>query len=159
MTVFDQARAWLEQDPDPETRAELEALIARDDEAALSDRFSGTLEFGTAGLRGLLGAGPNRMNRVTVSRATVGFCAWLKQCLTDVDARGICVGRDARPNSDVFERDVIEIATAAGIPVFQFSGVVPTPVLAFAVLHLRAAGGVMITSSVAPVLPFESTIV
>jgi phosphomannomutase len=147
LTLVDEARAWVARDPDPETRRELEALIARDDEAALQERFSGALQFGTAGLRGLLGAGPSRMNRVTVSRATAGFCAWLKQRVPDVETRGICVARDARPNSNVFERDVIEVATAAGIPVFQFSGVVPTPVLAFSVLRLQAAGGVMITAS------------
>ena len=134
-------------DPDPETRHELQALIDQGDVLALEERFSGPLQFGTAGLRGLLGAGPARMNRVTVAQATAGFCAWLKQEVPEVATRGICVGRDARPNSDVFERDVVEIATGAGIPVWSFSELVPTPVLAFAVLELRAAGGVMITAS------------
>ena len=147
MSVIDEARAWIAQDPDPETRRELEALIAAEDLAALEERFRGSLRFGTAGLRGLLGAGPARMNRVSVSRATAGFCSWLKKQVPDAASRGICVGRDARPNSEVFQRDVIEVASAAGIPVFAFSEVVPTPVLAFAVLQLRAAGGVMITAS------------
>jgi len=147
VTIFDEARAWLEGDPDPETRDELQALIDAHAVDAIEDRFSGTLQFGTAGLRGLLGAGPNRMNRVTVSRATAGLCAWLATQVPDASTRGICVGRDARPNSDVFEQDVIEVATAAGIPVFVFSETVPTPVLAFAALRLRAAGGVMITAS------------
>ncbi len=105
------------------------------------------MQFGTAGLRGLLGAGSARMNRVTVSRTTAGLCAWLKRQVPDVMSRGICVARDARLNSDVFERDVIEVAAGAGIPVWKFGDVVPTPVLAFAVLQLRAAGGVMITAS------------
>jgi phosphomannomutase len=87
------------------------------------------------------------MNRVTVARTTAGLCAWLKQEVPEVVSRGICVGRDARFNSDVFERDVIEVAAGAGIPVWIFSDVVPTPVIAFAVLELRAAGGVMITAS------------
>jgi phosphomannomutase len=147
MSVIDEARAWIAQDPDPETRRELEALIATEDLAALEERFRGSLRFGTAGLRGLLGAGPARMNRVSVSRATAGFCSWLKKQVPEAASRGICVGRDARPNSEVFQRDVIEVASAAGIPVFAFSEVVPTPVLAFAVLQLRAAGGVMITAS------------
>lgn len=147
MSVVDEARAWIAQDPDPETRRELESLVDRGDVAALEERFDGTLRFGTAGLRGLLGAGPTRMNRVTVARATAGLCAWLKREVPDVASRGICVGRDARINSDVFEREVIEVATGAGIPVWVFSDVVPTPVLAFAVLELRAAGGVMITAS------------
>lgn len=147
MNVVTAARAWIAQDPDPETRDELESLIANRDLAALEDRFSGSLEFGTAGLRGLLGAGPTRMNRVTVARATAGLCAWLKAQVPDAESRGICVARDARRNSDVFERDVIEIATGAGIPVAFFAQVTPTPVLAFAVLEQKAAGGVMITAS------------
>jgi phosphomannomutase len=147
MTIIDEARAWIARDPDPATRDELQALVNAEDREALEERFSGVLRFGTAGLRGLLGAGPTRMNRVTVSNATAGFCAWLTQEVSDVASRGICVGRDARPNSDVFERDVVEVATGAGIPVFIFSEVVPTPVLAFALLDRGAAGGVMITAS------------
>jgi len=87
------------------------------------------------------------MNRVTVAQATAGFCAWLKREVPDAVSRGLCVGRDARPKSDAFERDLIEIATGAGIPVWRFSDLAPTPVLAFAVLELHAAGGVMITAS------------
>ena len=147
MSVIDEARAWMARDPDPETRRELEALIAGNDIEGLEERFAGELRFGTAGLRGLLGAGPSRMNRVTVSRATAGFCRWLKQQVPSAASRGICVARDARLNSDVFERDVIEVAAAAGIPVFVFRNVVPTPVLAFSVLRTGAAGGVMITAS------------
>ncbi len=147
MSIVDRARSWIAQDPDPETRRELEVLIERGDVGALQERFAGALQFGTAGLRGLLGAGPTRMNRVTVAQTTAGLCAWLKQEVPDVASRGICVGRDARVNSDVFERDVIEVAAGAGIPVWVFSDVVPTPVLAFAVLERRAAGGVMITAS------------
>ena len=134
-------------DPDPETQRELQALIDRGDLAALEERFAGPLQFGTAGLRGLLGAGPSRMNRVTVAQASAGFCAWLKREIPDAVSRGLCVGRDARPKSEVFERELIEIATGAGIPVWRFSDLAPTPVLAFAVLELRAAGGVMITAS------------
>ena len=147
MNAVEKARRWLAIDPDPETRAETRALLDARDRVALEARFEGGLQFGTAGLRGLLGAGPNRMNRVTVSRATAGVCAWLKGRVPDAQTRGICVGRDARPKSDLFQRDVIEVATAAGIPVLAFDDVVPTPVLAFSVLRLRAAGGVMITAS------------
>jgi phosphomannomutase len=147
VNVFDAARAWIERDPDPRTRAELQALIDANDVAALEERFSGTLEFGTAGLRGLLGAGPARMNRLTVSQATAGLCAWLVREVPDAAIRGLCVGRDARPNSDVFAEDVVEVATAAGLRTFVFTELVPTPVLAFAALRLRAAGGVMITAS------------
>ena len=147
MSVIDEARAWIAQDPDPNTKRELEALIARDDRTALEARFAGSLEFGTAGLRGVLGAGPTRMNRVTVMRTTSGLCAWLKRRVSNVTTRGICIGRDARAQSDVFARDAIEVVLGAGIPVWAFSNVVPTPVLAFSVLELGAGGGVMITAS------------
>lgn len=147
MSVIDKARAWIAQDPDPDTKRELETLIERDDRDALEARFAGSLEFGTAGLRGVLGAGPTRMNRVTVMRTTSGLCAWLKRQVSSVVTRGICIGRDARFQSDVFAQDVIEVALGAGIPVWTFSDVVPTPVLAFSVLELDAGGGVMITAS------------
>jgi phosphomannomutase len=146
-SIIDRARSWIAEDPDPETRRELETLIATHDIEALQERFSGGLQFGTAGLRGLLGAGSNRMNRVTVARATWGLCSWLKKQVPDAASRGICVGRDARVNSDVFEREVIEVATGHGIPVCVFNDLTPTPVLAFAVLELHAASGVMITAS------------
>ena len=147
MSIIDKARSWIAMDPDPETRRELQALVDQEDLAALEERFAGPLQFGTAGLRGLLGAGPSRMNRVTVAQATAGLCALLKREVPDAASRGICVGRDARPKSDVFEQDVIAIATGAGIPVWRFSDLAPTPVLAFAVLELHAAAGVMITAS------------
>ncbi len=147
MSILDTARAWIAQDPDPETRAQLEALVAQRDVEAIEDLFAEPLRFGTAGLRGLLGPGPSRMNRVTVARATAGLCAWLKARVPDAASRGICVARDARRKSDVFERDVIEVATGAGIPVRRFHGVMPTPVLAFSVLAEHAAAGLMITAS------------
>lgn len=147
MKVTDRARAWVARDPDPETQEELRVLLESGDEDALSARFDGTLEFGTAGLRGLLGAGPTRMNRVTVAHATAGLCAWLKLKVPDAERRGICVGRDAREKSDVFERDVVEVATAAGFRVLRFTDVVPTPVVAFSVLETGAAAGIVITAS------------
>jgi len=147
VSVIDEARLWAAQDPDPETKRELESLIESNDVPALTERFAGVLEFGTAGLRGLLGAGPARMNRVTVSRTTAGLCTWLLGRVPDAASRGVCVGRDARDKSDVFERDVIEVLSGFGIPVWVFSDVVPTPVLAFTVQQCGAAGGVMITAS------------
>jgi phosphomannomutase len=147
VSVIDEARAWIAQDPDPNTRRELEVLIERDDHPALEARFAGSLKFGTAGLRGVLGAGPNRMNRVTVMRTTSGLCAWLKRQVPNAATRGICIGRDARTQSDVFAQDAIEVALGSGIRVWTFSSVVPTPVVAFSVLELGAGGGVMITAS------------
>lgn len=133
------AEAWIAKDPDPETRAELEALL--DNEAALASRFSERLNFGTAGLRGELGAGPNRMNRVVVADAALGLSNFL-------GGKGVLViGYDGRVNSDVFARDTAEIAAATGLEVYLFDRMVPTPVLAFAVKHLNAAAGVMVTAS------------
>lgn len=147
MNVIERARAWIAQDPDPDTRAELERLIADDNRHALEERFSGTLRFGTAGLRGVMGAGPNRMNRVNVIRTTHALCAWIARRVPDASTRGICIAHDARDNSDTFVRDAIEVALGAGLRVYMYSKPVPTPLLAFAVRDLEAAGGVMITAS------------
>jgi phosphomannomutase len=142
--VLSQARAWLAEDPDPQTRAELAALIDAEDLAELEDRFSGTLEFGTAGLRGALGAGPNRMNRVVVIRAAAGLAAYL----LSTGAEGpVVIGFDARHNSDVFARDTAEVMTGAGIPALLMPRPLPTPVLAFAIRELGCSAGVMVTAS------------
>jgi phosphomannomutase len=142
--VLTQARAWLAEDPDPQTRAELAALIEAEDVAELEDRFSGTLEFGTAGLRGALGAGPNRMNRVVVTRAAAGLAAYLR----DTGATGpVVIGYDARHNSDVFARDTAEVMTGAGFQALVMPRPLPTPLLAFAIRELGCAAGVMVTAS------------
>src|SRR5205085_6029409 len=117
--LLDRAHAWADVDPDPATRAELLALLekAPHDEAAMADiadRFAGTLEFGTAGLRGALGAGPNRMNRVVVSRAAAGLAAYLQDTGAPAGAP-VVIGFDARRNSDVFARDTAEVMTGAGL--------------------------------------------
>ncbi len=145
------ARAWLAQDPDAVTRAELEDLLARvesgDAEATadLDDRFSTRLAFGTAGLRGTLGAGPNRMNRVLVAQAAAGFAAYLRE--RSSGAATVVVGYDGRRNSDVFARDSVEIFAGAGLKAILLPRLLPTPVLAFAVRHLGADAGVMVTAS------------
>ncbi len=144
-----QASAWAADDPDPETRAELEALLARDDAAAreeLADRFDGTLEFGTAGLRGELGAGSNRMNRVVVTRAAAGLAAYLKENGAGRDA-SVVIGYDARHNSDVFARDTAEVMTGAGLRALVLPRPLPTPLLAFAIRELGCVAGVMVTAS------------
>lgn len=147
MSIIEQARAWIAQDPDPETRAELEVMIASGERERLQARFTQGLHFGTAGIRGVLGAGPSRMNRVNAIRAAHGLCAWLKQCVPEATNRGLCVGRDARRKSDVFERDIVEVALGAGVMVRMFSREVPTPVLAFSVVQSGAAAGMMVTAS------------
>ncbi|MET1063111.1 MAG: phospho-sugar mutase [Aeromicrobium sp.] len=148
MTVIDRAQDWLSQDPDPVTRAELQDLIDAGDTAGLEDRFAERLQFGTAGLRGALGAGPNRMNRVIVAQAAAGLAAYL---LDHAQAGGaapsVVVGYDARHNSDVFARDTVEIMEGAGVHAFLLPTHLPTPVLAFAIRHLGCSAGVMVTAS------------
>jgi phosphomannomutase len=149
MTLLDTARDWLAEDPDPATAAELEALIANaeagDADAAdeLADAFDGTLQFGTAGLRGRLGPGSNRMNRIVVARAAAGLAAYL-------NANGgtsVVIGYDARRNSDVFARDTAAIMSGAGIAAMVLPSALPTPVLAFAIRDLGCDAGVMVTAS------------
>lgn len=138
------AQDWLSQDPDPATRAELQGLLDAGDTAALQDRFFERLQFGTAGLRGALGAGPNRMNRVIVAQAASGLAAYL---LAHGEKPSVVVGYDARHNSDVFARDTAEIMQGAGVQVFLLPTHLPTPVLAFAIRHLGCSAGVMVTAS------------
>lgn len=143
------ARAWAADDPDPQTRAELESIIddveKGGDDADLADRFDGTLEFGTAGLRGALGAGPNRMNRVVVTRAAAGLAQYLKD--NGAGHGAVVIGYDARHNSDVFARDTAEVMTGAGLKAYVLPRPLPTPLLAFAIRELGCAAGVMVTAS------------
>ena len=141
-----QAKAWHAQDPDPETRAELAALIAAENEPELQSRFSARLAFGTAGLRGELGAGPNRMNRVLVAQAALGLAQYLLEHATDVQP-SVVIGFDGRKNSDIFAQDSAEIMAGCGIRVLLFQTYAPTPLVAFAVKHLGLSAGVMVTAS------------
>jgi len=143
VTALEDARAWLAQDPDAQTRAELEALIEADG-PALEERFASRLQFGTAGLRGELGAGPARMNRVLVSQAAAGLAAYL---LATDPHPSIVIGYDGRRNSEVFARDTATIMAGAGVTTTLLPRHLPTPVLAFAVRHLDASAGVMVTAS------------
>ncbi|MFF5017752.1 phospho-sugar mutase [Streptomyces sp. NPDC001165] len=139
------ASAWLAEDPDPETRDELAKLIEAGDVTELSARFSGTLQFGTAGLRGELGAGPMRMNRSVVIRAAAGLAAYLKK---NGQTDGLVViGYDARHKSADFARDTAAVMTGAGLRAAVLPRPLPTPVLAFAIRHLGAVAGVEVTAS------------
>ncbi len=141
MTLTEQVLAWVADDPDPLTRAELTALLEAGDDAALADRFSGPLQFGTAGLRGPVRAGPNGMNRAVVRRTAAGLAAHLGPGTT------VVVGRDARHGSREFLDDVGAVLAGAGIRALLLPRELPTPVLAFAVRHLAADAGVMVTAS------------
>jgi phosphomannomutase len=141
-----QAEAWLADDPDPASRAELTELIAGlpGTVGELRDRFSGPLTFGTAGLRGRLRAGPNGMNLAVVTRAATGLVNWLA-------AQGgtgpLVIGYDARHGSREFAEQTARIATGSGREAMVMPGVLPTPVLAYAVRALDAVAGVMVTAS------------
>jgi phosphomannomutase len=148
--LVDAAQAWVDDDPDHETRVELGDLLAKakaGDQAALddlADRFSGMLEFGTAGLRGAIGAGPNRMNRAVVIRAAAGLTAYLRASKPEPF---VVVGFDARRNSDVFARDTAAVVVGAGGRAAVLPSALPTPVLAYAIRFLGADAGVMVTAS------------
>jgi phosphomannomutase len=143
------ARAWAANDPDPNTRAEIDSLCSAVDptKTDLADRFAGSLEFGTAGLRGVIGAGPNRMNRAVVLRTTFGLAKHLLATNPDGAARGVAIGFDGRRMSREFAEDTACALAAAGVHAHLFADVVPTPLLAFAVSHLGCAAGVMVTAS------------
>lgn len=147
------ARAWIDEDQDPVTVEELRALIARcdaGDEAAqkdLAERFTGSLEFGTAGLRGIIGAGPQRMNRVLVRKVTAGLALYLLNNVSDARQRGVVIGHDARRNSRIFAEDTARVLGGAGITVYLAHRPWPTPTTAWAVVDKHACAGVMVTAS------------
>jgi phosphomannomutase len=151
MDLSSKASSWLAQDPDPVTRLEIEELLAKEDWPALESRFQGRLEFGTAGLRGELGAGPNRMNQVVVAQTALGIARFLKQNASryqdDHSGLSVVIGYDGRINSDVFARLSAEIFSAEGLTAKLFSKMVPTPVAAFAGRLLGASATVVVTAS------------
>ncbi|GHJ35239.1 phospho-sugar mutase [Streptomyces sp. TS71-3] len=141
------AEAWLAEDPDPATRDELAALIRAGERKELEARFAGTLQFGTAGLRGELGAGPTRMNRAVVIRAAAGLARYLIARQPDGTSGLVVVGYDARHMSAEFARDTAAVLTGAGLRAAVLPRPLPTPVLAFAIRHLGAVAGVEVTAS------------
>jgi phosphomannomutase len=148
--LADAVRRWAADDPDDRDRNELLRLLADGSPAAtaeLADRFAGRLAFGTAGLRGRMAAGPNRMNRAVVRAASAGVARWLLAHQPDAAERGVVVGCDARHRSAEFAVEAVAVLAGAGLRVHALPHRLPTPVLAFAVRHLDAAAGVMVTAS------------
>nr|WP_239543627.1 phospho-sugar mutase [Glutamicibacter nicotianae] len=151
--MLDAAGQWAAQDPDPQTQEELQLLIQRvnDGDALafedIADRFSGVLEFGTAGLRAELGAGPMRMNRVVVMRTAAGIARFLAEKANGQYTPKVVIGFDARFNSDVFAKDSAGVFASAGFEVLLMPSALPTPVLAWAVREFSAEAGIMVTAS------------
>ena len=141
------AEAWLAQDPDPETRAELRAVLDSGDEAELADRMGIRIGFGTAGLRGLVGAGSNRMNRVLVGQAAAGIGNYLLAKAAPGETPSVVIGFDARKNSRVFAQDSAEILAGMGITVVMYDRFVATPLISFAVRCQGLSAGIMVTAS------------
>ena len=142
-----QVRSWVALDPDPETVAEAAHLLEAGDEAGLHTRFDQRLAFGTAGLRGPLGAGPNRMNELVVRQTAAGLADHVLAVTPNAAQMGIVIGYDARHKSDRFAIATARVVAAKGMRAYLFPHHVPTPVLAFAVLRLGVAAGVQVTAS------------
>ncbi|CAN2218016.1 {ManB} Phosphomannomutase [Candidatus Nanopelagicaceae bacterium] len=141
--LIEEVKAWIADDPDPVTSAHLQTLLDAGDEEALKPLFSGFLQFGTAGLRGPIGAGPSCMNRAVVGRTAAGIAQYMK-------ARGmtkVVIGRDARYGSEDYTFESAEILSGAGMDVYILPRPLPTPVLAFATSHLTCDVGIMVTAS------------
>ncbi|MCX5744411.1 MAG: phospho-sugar mutase, partial [Proteobacteria bacterium] len=150
LTARTRAAAWLAEDQDPATIAELRALLDADDAASnreLVERFDGQLEFGTAGLRGILGAGPQRMNTVLVRKVAAGLARYLLAHAPDAATRGVVIGHDARRNSRVFSEDTARVLGGLGIRALLAHRPWPTPTTAWAVVDRGACAGVMVTAS------------
>lgn len=141
------AQGWLASGYDAETRAEVQRLLDNEDPTELIESFYKDLEFGTGGLRGIMGVGSNRMNRYTVGAATQGLANYLKQEFSSLPQIRVAIGHDCRNNSDVFARIAAEIFSANGIEVFLFESLRPTPEISFAIRELGCQSGVMITAS------------
>ena len=143
----EKARQWLAPAFDDKTRSAVEAMINNEDKADLIESFYKDLEFGTGGLRGIMGAGSNRMNIYTVGMATQGFANYLKINFKDMKQISVVVCHDCRNNSRLFAETVANIFSANGIKVYLFDDLRPTPECSFAIRHLKAQAGVNITAS------------
>ena len=143
----DKIQSWLARDPDARTREELQSLIDASDQDELSKRFSGRLEFGTAGLRGVVGAGPGMMNRLVIRETSAGLGGYLLREVPGAMQRGVIVAYDGRLDSRQFARDAACVFAGMGITAYLTPDVAATPVAAFGVVHLGTAAGVVVTAS------------
>lgn len=145
--VTEKANKWLTPEYDEETRAAVQAMLDNEDKTDLIESFYKDLEFGTGGLRGIMGAGSNRMNIYTVGAATQGLSNYLKVAFADLPEIKVVVGHDVRNNSRKFAEIVADIFSANGIKVYLFDSCRPTPEMSFAIRHLGCQSGVIITAS------------
>jgi len=146
MNILDKAQIWTKDPFDQATQNEIKALIASNNTDQLTDRFYKDLEFGTGGMRGIMGAGTNRMNKYTYGKATQGLVNYMKQSFPEKTLQ-VAIGYDCRHDSDTFAKLVADVFTANGVKVFLFSEMRPTPELSFAVRHLKCDAGIVLTAS------------
>ncbi len=144
-TILDTAQGWLSDFFDTDVKSEVQKLIDTDPEE-LKDRFYKNMEFGTGGMRGMMGVGTNRINKYTLGKSTQGLSNYLKQSYTGEDIQ-VVIAYDCRHNSDTLARTVAEVFSANGIKVFLFSELRTTPELSFAVRHLKCHAGIVLTAS------------
>ncbi len=145
--MMEKVTHWLAADPDPKTREELQTLIDHKNYEELEDRFKSRLEFGTAGLRGKVGCGPNRMNRLVIQQTALGLGEYLVKHVENAKQRGVVIGYDGRTDSKSFAHDTACVLTALGIKVYLTYEVAATPIAAFGVKHFNAAAAVVVTAS------------
>ncbi|MDE5551580.1 MAG: phospho-sugar mutase, partial [Muribaculaceae bacterium] len=144
---IERAEKWLGPQYDEETRREVKRMLDAEDKSELIDAFYKDLEFGTGGLRGIMGAGTNRMNIYTVGAATQGLANYLNDCFKELPQISVVVGHDVRHNSRKFAELVADIFSANGIKAYLFDGCRPTPEVSYAIRHLGCQSGVNITAS------------
>lgn len=145
--VTEKAKKWLTPAYDAETQAEVKRMIDSEDKTELIEAFYKDLEFGTGGLRGIMGVGSNRMNIYTVGAATQGLSNYLKKCFKDLPQISVVVGHDCRNNSRLFAGTSANIFSANGIKVYLFEDMRPTPEMSFAIRHLGCQSGIILTAS------------
>ncbi|WP_434999360.1 phospho-sugar mutase [Vibrio scophthalmi] len=145
--MTEQMTQWLALDPDPKTREELQRLIAENQQHELTDRFRSRLEFGTAGLRGKVGCGPNRMNRLVIQQTACGLGHYLQSQFSDANQRGVVIGYDGRTDSKQFAHDTAAVLAQLGIKVYLTHDVAATPIVAFGVNYFNTVAAVVVTAS------------